>query len=97
MNAIQVSAEQLKEIRDCIEGRPGRPGIGPYVDGPYSAACEHGFPGFAGGLDYIVDRPWSFDLIDRGMSDGGGDRDNTTKFVVPCVDRQGTPPLADYL
>ena len=69
MNAIQVTAEQLKEIRDCIEG------IGPYMDGPYSAACEHGFPGFAGGLDHIVDRPWSFDLIDRGISGGGGDRE----------------------
>ena len=86
MIKIDVTAKQIKEISDCLDG---------YVAdmGPYAAACEYGFPGFCGGEDHIEVSPWSIILVDRGLSGCGRTRDNTTKFVVPMKDRKGPPPL----
>lgn len=88
MKQIQVTAETLLHLRESLDStEPG---------GPYRLVCRYGFPGFAGGLDHLVDRPWSFDIIDRGLSTGSGYRDNSTRFIVPMAQRIGRPPLRDY-
>lgn len=90
MKKINVTSAQLRSIRDCLRDPQSS-------DGPYSKACEHGFTGFAGGIDHVIDRPWSTTLVDRGVNGAGGDyRDNSTKFVVQMSDRSGSAPLADY-
>jgi len=91
MKVINVTAQQLREIHDCIE-HPADAGF----EGPFSAALAYGFSGFAGGLDHVEYRPWSLDLIDRGLSGWGRAKDRSTRFAVPTKERKGTPPLAEF-
>ena len=79
MIKIRVTAEQLKEIFDCLESRQE----------PYDAAFRYGFRGFTSGEDHVEIRAWSLIIVDRGCNG----RDNTTKFYVPLGDRKGSPPL----
>jgi hypothetical protein len=89
MHTIFVTAQQLLEIRDSLNGYSGQ---------PYALAYAHGFQGFASALDHIEDRPWSFDLIDRGVPGTGGNwfRSNSTRFAVMRDHRFEPVPLREY-
>ena len=80
MKVIKVTKNQLDEIIGKAEGTID------WEVGPYEAAMEAGFHGFAGGLDHTVITDWSYTMIDRGVS-GNRIRDNSTKFIVPVKDR----------
>lgn len=89
---IAVNLDTLKEIHTCLEtdGQMG-PDDDWTFDGPFAAAWDAGFPGFAGGLDHIeiTRRGWGVLIVDRGMSRGNRVNDNSTEFFVPKAERAG--------
>jgi hypothetical protein len=89
MHTVHVTKDELVRIRASIDNDPtGR--------GPFAVAVEFGLPGFASELDHVEDRPWSFDLIDRGLFTGSGYNDNSTRFSVRVSERKGLAPLEKY-
>ena len=88
MFIIRVTKEVLRNVLDCLENDG-------YGSGePFAEAMEHGFLGMAGGLDYVVYRPWSVEFHDRCLEKNSGVVDNSTKFVVPVKLRSGKPPIS---